>query len=96
VWAGPTADGMLRPGYGTLTWSYVGSGERIAEMSYETRLDGDDGGDGEIRLRYTSTRGDSEQRQMDYRIHIFSTPQPFGGWWFLCPRTGATVTKLYL
>jgi hypothetical protein len=32
------------------------------------------------------------------RLRRVATPQPFGGrrWWFLCPRTGRRVTKLYL
>jgi hypothetical protein len=43
----------------------------------------------------TRNADDTEQR---YRVDLESTPQPFGGlrWWFLCPRSGRTVSKLYL
>ena len=36
--------------------------------------------------------------QIETTIHLVATAQPFGGqrWWFLCPRTGRRVTKLYL
>jgi hypothetical protein len=37
-------------------------------------------------------------QQIETTIHLVATAQPLGGqrWWFLCPRTGPRVTKLYL
>jgi hypothetical protein len=51
-----------------------------------------------VWLRYTTTLGDGEHHDSDYRIELESTPQPFGGrrWWFICPRMGVRVAKLYL
>src|SRR4051812_39813218 len=36
--------------------------------------------------------------QIETTIRLIATTQPLGGqrWWFLCPRTGRRVTKLYL
>jgi hypothetical protein len=50
-----------------------------------------------VRL-YTTTRWDGEKRESNYWIELVTTPQPFGRWrwWFVCPRTGARVAKLYL
>jgi hypothetical protein len=35
---------------------------------------------------------------VEYLVHAVSTPLNFGGhrWWFICPRTGRRVAKLYL
>jgi hypothetical protein len=40
---------------------------------------------------------DDERQQHQYRIELATTPQPFGGrrWWFVCPRRGTRVSKLY-
>jgi hypothetical protein len=39
-----------------------------------------------------------EKRHSDDWIELATTPQPLGGrrWWFVCPRTGQRVSKLYL
>src|SRR3954447_9974884 len=36
--------------------------------------------------------------QIETTIHLVATAQPFARqrWWFVCPRTGRRVTKLYL
>ena len=88
-------DGLLRPSSGTLTWTYVGSGERVASVSYQVSM-GDQRG--WIHLRYTRARWDGTQHDVESWIELVTTPQPFGGrrWWFRCPRTGARVAKLHL
>jgi IS6 family transposase len=38
-----------------------------------------------------------EKHHHDYVVQLVTTPQPFGGrrWWFVCPRRGDLVAKLY-
>jgi hypothetical protein len=66
-----------------------------AQLAYEAHLGK---ASGRVRLKYTTTRLDGEQRESDYWIQLETTPQPFGGrrWWFVCPRTGRRAAKLYL
>lgn len=92
-------DRALRPGHsdaGTLSWHNVATGERTSSIRYAAALGSQSGA---LRLVYTSTSNWSrESRNLDYSVELVTTPQPFGGvrWWFLCPRTGAHVTKLHL
>ncbi len=90
-------DGLLRPGEtrtGSLVWSWVGTGERVASVTYQTSLGSEQG---YLHLTYTTTGSTGEKRQHDEWIELVTTPQPFGGrrWWFVCPRTGGHVTKLH-
>jgi hypothetical protein len=53
---------------------------------------------GWARLRYTTTNHwTGETTHHDYRVELTTTPQPFGGrrWWWICPRRGDLVSKLY-
>ena len=53
---------------------------------------------GWVRLRYTITSHRTGQTtQHDYTVELTTTPQPFGGrrWWWVCPRRGDLVTKVY-
>ena len=90
---------LLVPGqfkYGSIIWSFVGSGERVGSVDYEAHMAADRG---HVRLRYTSTPADNgEKRYSDYTISLETTPQTFGGrrWWFVCPRTAERVSKLHL
>jgi len=91
-------DGLFLPNCsqsGSLVWTNTTTGERIGSIGYEAHLGQESGG---VRLRYTTTRWDGERRDSDYRIELETTPQPFGGrrWWFICPRTGVRVARLYL
>ncbi len=91
-------DQMVRPGvstFGTLNWTIVGSGEKVASMHYQTDMAVDHG---RLRLRYTTTRYGDEKILSDYWIQLITTAQPFGGlrWWFVCPYRGARASKLYL
>jgi hypothetical protein len=53
---------------------------------------------GWVRLRYTTTNHWSgEKTHHDYRVELTTTRQPLGGrrWWWICPRRGDLVAKLY-
>ena len=73
----------------------MGSGERVASVSYQVTM-----GDrrGWIRLRYTRARWDGTKHDVESWIELVTTPQPFGGrrWWFLCPEDRTRVAKLHL
>src|SRR5271165_6228565 len=91
--------GWLRPGAGTfglLRWTTVSTGREKASIGFQSQL-GDD--TGHVQLNWTSTdRRTGETRQCENRIPLTTRPQPFGGrrWFFICPRTGESATKLYL
>tara|TARA_R110002124_G_scaffold66612_4_gene181274 strand:+ start:8839 stop:9483 length:645 start_codon:yes stop_codon:yes gene_type:complete len=91
------SDGLLnhKLSSGTLTWSNVRTGEKIASICYHLNR-GDSSG--ELRLKYRSTRYDGLVRDMDYQIALQTTAQRLGGvrWWFSCPRTWRRCAKLYL
>jgi len=81
---------------GSIGWTNSTTGERVGWIGYHADLGQQHG---RVRLTYTSTHPWSgEKRQSDYGIELTTTPQPFGGrrWWFICPRTGDLVSKLYL
>src|SRR3954451_15470309 len=91
-------DGLLRPGQpsgGTLIWTYNGSGERVGSIGYLAILENERG---RMRLRYTTTQWDGTKHDAEYWVGLATTPQPFDGrrWWWVCPRTGERVSKLYL
>jgi hypothetical protein len=87
--------GLLRNGCGSLIWTSTITGDRIGDINYEIHLGG---AWSRMRLQYTSNRYGENPRSLDYPIELVTTPQPFGGrrWWFLCPRTGAQVSKLHM
>ncbi len=91
-------DGLVRPGVscaGSLTWTNTTTGEKVGSIGFEIQM-GDESG--RVRLHYTMTRWNGEKVDPDYWVGLETTPQPFGGrrWWFVCPRTGERVAKLYL
>jgi hypothetical protein len=91
-------DGLFRPGCfqsGSLIWTNTTTGERVGSIGYEAHLGQESG---RVRLYYTTTRRAEERRESNYWVQLETTPQPFGGrrWWFVCPRTGRWVAKLYL
>jgi hypothetical protein len=91
-------DRLFRPGSwsGSLVWTEVYTGRRTADLRYEVHMAAERG---HVRLRYTTTDPWSgEKRHHDYPIELATTPQPFGGrrWWWVCPRLGDRVSKLYL
>jgi len=90
--------GLWKPGHystGSIFWTRVRTGERLATIGYEAHMGGDAG---HVRLRYTTTTYGGEKRASDYSIAMATTPQPFGGrrWWFRCPKSGDLVGKLHL
>jgi hypothetical protein len=76
-------------------WMNATTGEQVGSICYEAHRNQESG---RVQLKYATTRWDGERRESDYWIELETTPQPFGGrrWWFLCPRTGTRVAKLYL
>jgi hypothetical protein len=89
---------VLGPGSraGSIVWSEVYSGRETARIGYESFM-GEDSG--RVRLTYTITSPWSgEKHSADYWVQLVTTAQPFGGrrWWWVCPRTGDLVSKLYL
>ena len=92
-------DRLIRPGIdssGSIVWTNTATGEQVSSIGYQAQV-GDQ--DGRVRFYYTTTRWASgEKIQSDYWVALDTTPQPFGGrrWWFVCPRIGDRVAKLYL
>jgi len=97
------------PWRGWTRWTNVRTGEEIASLGFVFRPLGDGHGwDGRLRLQYTITREcygkDDEVKELDYPIHLETTPCNFGGerWWFRCPLSvngnpcGRRCFKLYL
>jgi Mrr N-terminal domain len=81
---------------GTLRWTVVNTGREIASIGFQSEVREESG---YVRLHWTSTdRRTGETRQCENRITLTTRPQPFGGrrWFFVCPRTGESATKLYL
>ena len=81
---------------GHYAWTDADTGEQKASICFDAKL-GDD--HGSLRLIYKSRAvWTDETHALDYTISLMTTAQPFGGyrWWFLCPRTGMRVAKLYL
>jgi hypothetical protein len=78
-------------GFGTLKWSNATTGEDVGSLSYKACLV--DAEDAWLRLRYSVN-----EIPQDYRVGLVTTPCHYGGrrWWFLCPRSGRRVAKLYL
>jgi hypothetical protein len=76
---------------GSLIWSKVATGEKLATIGYEASLLDPD--DAWVRLRY-SANGDPQ----DYRVRLATSSCHFGGrrWWWRCPSSGRRVAKLYL
>ena len=92
-------DGLVEVGawtFGTLRWTVVSTGEETASVSFQSDL-GEEGG--YVQLHWTSAnRRTGEVRQRESRITLTTRLQPFGGrrWFFVCPLTGGSVTKLHL
>jgi len=81
---------------GSLSWHNVVTGEPTASIRYAASLGSQSGS---LRLVYrTTNHWTGETRDMDWVLELTTTSQHFGGrrWWFLCPKTGARVTKLHL
>jgi hypothetical protein len=67
----------------------------VATIGYEAHMGQESGW---ARLHYTTTDyWSGEKTHHDYRVELTTTPQPFGGrrWWWVCPRRGDLVSKLY-
>ena len=90
--------GTFKPGQrwgGSIVWTEVNSGRQVGTIGYEANMGQESGW---VRLRYTTTGyWSGEKTYHDYRVELTTTPQPFGGrrWWWVCPRRGDLVAKLY-
>jgi hypothetical protein len=75
---------------GSLNWTNVYNGERVASIGYEVNLMRPD--QAWMRLHYRRN-GKPE----DYTVRLTTTRPNFGGlrWWFVCPITGIRTAKLY-
>jgi hypothetical protein len=81
---------------GSLAWTNTFTGEQRASIGYEATI-GEESG--QVRLRYTTTNHWTDQTtHHDYTVQLTTTPQPLGGrrWWWVCPRRGDLVSKLYM
>jgi hypothetical protein len=76
---------------GSLTWSYVDSGETVASISYEASLVSPRSAWARL---YYSANGKLE----DYQVQIEASPGHYGGmrWWWICPISGGRTATLYL
>ena len=92
-------DDLIVPGIyrrASLTWSWSGSGERIADIG--VTIDTHETG-GSLRLQFvTRNRETDERSETDQPIELVTLPQRFGGrrWFAVCPFTGARCTKLIM
>jgi hypothetical protein len=91
--------GLLMPSartMGELRWTWGATGREIASMGCQSQLGKDSG---YVRLYWTSTNlWTGETCERENRIALTTKAQPFGGrrWFFICPHTGRTATKLHL
>lgn len=88
--------GAIREGYsGTGHWRWVSAdtGEETSKIGYECNTI--DKSNSYLRLIYKMT---STQEKIDYKIPLVRTYPPYGGvrFWFICPKTGKRVGKLYI
>ena len=80
---------------GTVTWSQSHSCEVIASVAVKEMLGPMRG---QVCLRWTATDGmTGETHDREQCIDLETKQQPLGGrrWWFVCPRRGHFVSKLY-
>lgn len=83
-------DGLIVPGRpctGTLRWTYTGTRDEIARVSYSAHFTSD--GEGWIRLH---------GGQLNQTIALVSSPRHFGGrqWYFRCPFLSRDASILWL
>jgi hypothetical protein len=92
-------DGLIGSGIsrsGSLRWTEIRSGREVGSINFVARINDDEGS---LRLQYTTTRNATgEKIETDYEIELEAAAQPFGGhrWYFVCPATGARISKLYM
>jgi hypothetical protein len=80
---------------GSLAWTDTNTGEQRASIGYKAHMGEERGW---VRLCCATTNHwNGQTTQHDYTVELATTPQPFGGcrWWWVCPRRGDLVSKLY-
>jgi hypothetical protein len=81
---------------GSLAWTDGYTGEQRASIGYKAHMGEERGW---VCLTYTTTNHwTGETIQHDYTVELATTPQPLAGrrWWWVCPRRGDLVSKLYM
>lgn len=65
---------------------------------FSIKLRPDAAGPGSTFFEFEHPIRAEDERVISYRVHLTQTRTRFGGqrWWWLCPRTGRRVFKLYL
>src|SRR5258708_4009578 len=79
----------------TRRWTGSGESEPSAEVELRIELRSNDG---TAWLRYDIERATRLTGPQHHSVSMATTPCQFGGqrWWWICPATGARVSKLYL
>jgi hypothetical protein len=91
-------NGSFRPDAtvtGSLAWNDGYTGEQRASIAYKAHMGEERGW---VRLTYATTNHWTGQTtNHDYTVELTTTPQPLGGrrWWWVCPKRGDLVSKLY-
>jgi hypothetical protein len=77
--------------FGGLAWYDIATGEKVASIGFEACLLNPEAAWARL---YYSANG----RPEDYRVRLVTSPCHYGGhrWWWICPRSGWRVAKLYL
>jgi hypothetical protein len=78
---------------GIWQWSHEGEPWAVVEFRLELR-----DSSGTAWLRYDIDHDSRSTGPQEYAVSLVTTPCRFGGvrWWWLCPKTGHRVGKLYL
>jgi hypothetical protein len=76
---------------GAITWTNTRTGKKMAEIGYEAAMLPEEAN--WVRLHYSVN-----SHPMNYKVALVTSPCNYGGsrWWWLCPLTARTVSKLHL
>jgi hypothetical protein len=91
----PSDDNPLIIPWHTRRWTRSGESEPSAEVELRIELRSSDG---TAWLRYDIERATRLTGPQHFPVSMVATPCRFGGqrWWWICPASGARVSKLYL
>lgn len=91
----PSDDNPLSIPWHAWRWIRSGESEPWAELELRLELRANDG---TAWLRYDFEHATRPSGPQHYSLSMATTPCRFGGqrWWWICPATGARVSKLYL
>ena len=91
----PSDNQPLRLPWNAWHWTTVGEAKPWATVELQLELRANDG---TAWLRYEVEHATRPTGPQHYSVSMTTTPCRFGGqrWWWICPATGARVSKLYL